>query len=289
MEPDNEKTSVTAVGAKRGLGRFPVLDAGDEVGPYRHLWAWALAGGHMGQAQRLGRRLMAPASADSLEALVSGRPTARLRAAGRLARPPLVGGDVGPGRVVAKSVHAPLAAGWLSHRFDVEVLVVLRHPANVLASWLELDLPDRDRHLEDVAAVRDRYIERWGVPAPAPAPLDRAVWQLGLMTAALEEACDHHPRWHLRVHEDLCADPEGEFRRLYGDLGLDWTNRTAEELEGGNRPGEGFALQRPVAGLADKWRTRLGPVERSALRRGLAPFPLTHWSSNDLAGDACAG
>jgi hypothetical protein len=292
MEPDNEKTSAPAIGPKRVVGRFPVLAGGDEAGPYRELWAWALAGGRRDSGQRLGQRLLATAGPAALEALVSGRPTARVRLAGSLARPRRRATDPEDGvgrRVVAKSVHAPLAAEWLAGAFDIDVVVVLRHPANVLASWLGLDLPDRDRGLDSVPVVRERYIDRWKLPDPGPDPLDRAVWQLGLMTAALEEACTRHPDWRVRVHEELCADPEGEFRRLYDDVGLDWSGATLEALERGNAPGQGFALQRRAAEVAEGWRTRLGPVERAALRRGLAPFPLQHWSSDDIAGDVCAG
>src|SRR5471032_1813404 len=56
MEPDNEKTSVTAVDAKRKVGRFPVLGARDESPLYGDLWAWALAGGAIAGPGRWGRR-----------------------------------------------------------------------------------------------------------------------------------------------------------------------------------------------------------------------------------------
>jgi hypothetical protein len=92
----------------------------------------------------------------------------------------------------------------------------------------------------------------------------------------------------VRVHEELCTDPEGEFRRLFADLDLPWSSRVVDELARGNRPGEGFSLQRRTADLAEAWRTRLGPAEQAALRRGLAPFPLRRWSSPDIAGDVSA-
>ena len=293
LEPDNEKTQVAAVEAKAGVGRFPVLRPGDDAEAYARLWAWALHGAEPTAAQRLAGRLFHRADPGQLEALAAGRPSPRLRLAGRLARPPrAVAGSEGSGRrVVAKSVHAPLAAEWLADRLAVSVVVVLRHPANVLASWLALDLPDRDRHLETVTAVREHYLERWDVAPPGrgAGALDRAVWQLGLLTAALEEAADGHPQWLVRRHEELCARPEDEFRRLYQALDLVWTDRAGQELAASDRPGEGFSLTRRAADLADGWRRRLGPEEVAALRRGLAPFPLRRWRPGDLGDDACAG
>jgi hypothetical protein len=301
MEPDNEKTSAMALGAKHEVGRFPVLDPAEPAVGYGRLWSWALAGAPSGWGLAVGDRLLRSAGPAEREAAVSGRPSARLRLAGRAAhvdsrpaalagspggRGEVTGAGAGAGawvqRVVAKSVHAPLAAEWLARAFDVDVLVLLRHPANVLASWLELDLPDRDRGLDRLPAVRRRYITPWGIALPGPTALERAVWHLGLMTAALEEAAARHPQWTVRVHEDLCVDPAERFQALFGDLGLEWTEAVMAEIEAGDRPGAGFALQRRSSEAADAWRTRLGATELEALRRGLADFPLQHWSADDM-------
>jgi hypothetical protein len=295
LEPDNEKTTVTAIDPKRRLGRFPVLDPGEDAGPYRDLWARALAGGGGDTwSRRLGGRLFAASSANEREAWVSGHPSARLRLAGYLGRPPAASGTtertgLGARRVVAKSVHGCLAAEWLADAFALDVVVVLRHPANVLASWLELDLPDRDRRLERLPAVQERYMRRWGIGPPGPDPLERVVWQLGLMTAALEEAVARQPQWRVQVHEEMCADPTGSFRRLYGELGLEWTGAVEAEIKRGDQAGSGFDLQRRTQDVADSWRTRLGPLELDTLRRVLSVFPLQHWSSADMRGDTCAG
>jgi hypothetical protein len=288
MEPDNEKESAAAVGAKYGLGRFPVLAPGEDAERYRALWAWAMAGAPPGVGRSIGGRVFRAAGPDEREALASGHASARLRLAGRLARPRP--GRVPPGtdggRVVVKTVHACLAAEWVADACDAEVVVVLRHPANVLASWLELDMPDADRRLDRNPAVQARYVERWGLAAPGPEPVARAVWQLGLLTAALEEAAGRHPRWHVRVHEDLCADPAAEFRRLYDDLGLEWNDRAETTLREGDRPGGGFDLHRQASQAADAWRARLGADDVATLHAVLASFPLQHWSFGDAARPA---
>jgi hypothetical protein len=295
MEPDNEKTCVTALRPKRGLGRFPVLGPGDEAGAYRDLWAWALAGGPSSLGRRLGGRLFASVEAAGREEVVQGRPPARARLAGYLARPvsssPARGRSRGAAaeRAVVKSVHGVLATEWITESFPVDVVVVLRHPASVLASWLELDLPDRDRHLDTHPVVRRRYLAPWGISVPGSDPLERAVWQLGLLTAALEEAVANHPRWRVRTHEDLCVDPPAKFRALYEELGLLWTQDVAAAIEGGDQPGSGFDLQRQAQDAADGWRTRLEPSQRATVRRVLAPFPLRQWSTADFGDDTCAG
>jgi hypothetical protein len=300
MEPDNEKTSAVALRAKRGLGRFPVLRPGEDAEDYRRMWSWAFAGTPTGVGLGIGDRLLRSSSSAQREAAAMGNAPPRLRLAGwasgirgrpRKVAPSSGGGAPGVAarRVIVKSVHAPLSVEWVADAFDIDVLVVLRHPANVLASLLELDLPDRDRALDGVAAVTELYMDPWGLTPPGGDPLDRTVWQLGLLTAALEEAAARHPRWIVRVHEEMCADPPGEFRRLFAELGLAWTSDVDAVLEAGDRPGQGFTLNRRASEVSDAWRTRLGPSELASLRRGLGSFPLRHWSDDDMPGDACAG
>ncbi len=159
---------------------------------------------------------------------------------------------------MAKSIHAQLAIDWIASQFDVDVLLLLRHPANVLASWMEINLKDsRYSTLENRPDIRARYVEPWGVPLPGPDPVERMSWMIGLLLAAIEEASTRHPDWHVRTHEQLCADPAGEFRRLSADLGLVWGESAEEFLVRHNTPGSGFAVKRVASELPDSWQRRL--------------------------------
>jgi Sulfotransferase family len=283
-EPDNEKLSAPAIWAKRGLGRFPVLDATDRPWRYERLWRWALSGAPTGLRMDLARRLVRSSNDIALEELVRGRVSAKLKAASELGAVRVGAHASRAAAVVAKSVHVCLALGWLASRFDLEVVVVLRHPANVLASWLELELPDRDRDLSSVQKVSERFVERWGVSRPGVGSLERAVWQLGLLTCALEEAISEHPDWQVCTHERLCADPETAFRRLAREVGLAWSSEMSDVIEGSDKPGSGFAVERQASRLADSWRERLGRDQIDTMLRVLAPFPLKTWDSDQLAG-----
>ncbi|MGO9344235.1 MAG: sulfotransferase [Acidimicrobiales bacterium] len=282
-EPDNEKLSAPAVWAKRRLGRFPVLDDGDHALRYLQLWRWAFTGANSGLRLRLAQHLLRDTNDDDLEALAQGRITPWLRVAGILAALPR--GAPSTARCVVKSVHACLGVEWLAAQFEIDVLVILRHPANVLASWLDLDLPDRDRDLGALRRVQERFVRPWGVPSAGTSALERAVWELGLLTCALEQAAAKHPEWHLRTHEQLCTDPEERFRVLARDLGLAWGPGALDVLRSSDKPGTGFTAERNTSLLADSWRRRLGSHEIDTLRRVLSPFPLRTWDLNELRND----
>jgi len=283
-EPDNEKLSVPAIWAKRRLGRFPVLDDGDHSFRYWQLWRWAFSGAKSGLRLSLAQHQLRQATDEDLEALVQGRLTPSLRVAGILAALPR--GASPPGISVVKSVHACLGVEWLAARFEVDVLVILRHPANVLASWLDLDLPDRDRDLGALSRVQERFVRPWGVPAPGASDLERAIWELGLLTCALEQAASKHPEWHVRTHEQLCSDPEAQFRALARDLGLELGPVALDVLRSSDKPGTGFSVERRTAGLADSWRGRLGSHEVDTLLRVLSPFPIRTWDLSELRDGA---
>jgi hypothetical protein len=184
---------------------------------------------------------------------------------------------------VAKSVHLQLAVGWVADTFDVETLVLLRHPANVLASWMEMNLRiGSSTILETRPDIRARYVDRWGVPLPGPDRVEQLSWRIGLLSAALEETLTANPRIHVRRHEALCADPQDEFRRLFDELGLTWSPATEKYLQDHDNPGEGFSDHRVAAGLSRAWQDKLDDGQLATLRRVLDWFPRTTWSERDF-------
>jgi hypothetical protein len=233
-----------------------------------------------GRAQ-LARHLLGPGSENRIH---EGRPDPVTWLAGLLTRNPrsTPAPAAGP-RLVVKSIHAQLCVEWLADAFDLEVVILLRHPANVLASWLELNLKDsRNSTLETRPEIRTRYLEPWGVPLPGPDPIERISWRIGLLTAVLEDTAARHPEWHVRSHEQLCTDPPAEFQKLYAELGLEWGEPSARYLDEHNTPGTGFVTKRVASELSDSWRHRLDDDQVATLRRVLDWFPVTTWTDQDI-------
>jgi hypothetical protein len=279
LEPDNEDKYPAAIHAKHRLGRYPVLAPGQPSHPYRALWAWILAGGRDSWRARQARRILSPGAATRI---FDGSMDLTTWTASTLARDPRPGTPV-PGRVIAKSTHAQLSIEWIDAEFDITPLVLFRHPASVLASWMEVDLKDsRNATLESRPEVRTRYADRWGVPLPGDDPVEQMSWRIGLLTAALEEAVDRNPHWQVRTHEELCTDSVATFRTLFAELGLEWDDATEQYLVANDTPGDGFSTTRVAAEVVDSWQRRLDDAQLATLRRVLATFPITTWSDADF-------
>jgi hypothetical protein len=286
-EPDNEKEWLSALAAKSRLGRFPVLRPGDDATGYAALWRLAdlgRTGDSLSARTRLLQRAWHATPEPLRERVVAGRGRGLGRAWGPLDDPSTT--VVPQRRRLVKSVHAPLALGWVTEAFHhpVRIVAVTRHPANLLGSWLHLGLPDRDRRLDAREDVRATYLDRWDVPLPGPDPVVRAAWQACLLTAALLEETGHHPDWLTVTHDDLCRDPGAGFAEIARRLGLPWTDAAATYLSRSDRPGEGYDLHRRTAELPDRWRTALPVPAREALGRVAPAFPYLERWRDDLVG-----
>ncbi len=108
------------------------------------------------------------------------------------------------------------------------------------------------------------------------------IFSIGVLSSALEAAASRHPSWLIRTHEQLCSDPGQEFKKLYADLGLTWSEAVERFLVGNDRPGEGFLTQRVAAELPDNWKRRLTSHQVAVMQRVLSRFPLKTWTSEDF-------
>lgn len=261
-EPDNEWPDPFALKAKLPLGRFPILDDQDPGTPdYLELWQRAFGGFQQsGVLFALADRLenWDRTGRDLWRALcdhANPRMAPWLRMLVRLARPP---SKPSRGRcVVVKSVHAPLALEWVVSKFHPQVVVVLRHPLNTIASWLEFGWGGC--YLDTHPKVRQLYATRWGFPElPEDRSLVAAVtWEVALFTCVLQAAAEEHPDWLSVSHESLCADPPDRFRQIYAGLGLSWTDSAERFVRDSNRPGKGYETARIAADQPDRWKQRL--------------------------------
>lgn len=284
-EPDNENWHSAARHAKNRLGRFPVLSPGENDERYRRFWDWVLSGARPSRRDRVAHRILGQRA---YKRLYGGSFDPVPWLGWSLASDPQPA-EQPPGRVLVKSVHVELAIDWLASVFDVDVLFVSRHPADVLASWIDVDLKEGEGAakvpFESRKEVRSRDAIPWGVPPPGPARIERMCWRIGLLQAALEDSAGRHPQWHRRTHEVLCSDPDREFRQLYEELGLTWTDRTDAYLNAQNTPGTGYQLKRVASELPGAWRQRLNDRQLEVLRKTLASFPIADWTDTDFERD----
>jgi len=281
-EPDNPTVSLYAYAAKRGLGSYPYLEDGDRVPAYARCWEAAFTGDRPAPGWRtaLTRRVerLVPPEARRV-ALRPGPARLPVRVRVLLAlSSPSVRADP-PGRRVVKSVHAGLSLGWIADRWHPRVLLVRRHPLDVVASWIDVEggVEKFLHHDDEFLTPRARHdlSARLGVPEYPQGndPVGRAAWLVGLLHGALEDTTRSLEGAVVVDHEVLCRDPVGELRFTARRCGLTWTMDAERFTIASQRPGFGYDLTRVAETLPGSWRRRLDPADLRVARRELERFP----------------
>lgn len=212
-------------------------------------------------------------------------PSLMMRTAAALAVPPCETNDARC--LVIKSVHAPLAAEWVyEQRPGARVVVVTRHPFNVIASWL--DLGYRDCRLDLNTAVYDRFGKLWGLrpPSATASNMSRVAWEIALFMSSLQVSLARYPGWIEVSHENLCVDTKMGFARLFAILGIPWSDRVENFLRRSNQPSEDpSSTQRVSRDEPIRWRRTLSDEDVAEIRRVLDGFPLLQSHAARVPGE----
>lgn len=181
-------------------------------------------------------------------------------------------------RPLVKEPHAVFSADWFMRRLGSDVVVMVRDPLAVVSSWKRLDWEfDFTDLLKQPALMRDwlgpferemsaAVSESWGL-VECVALFWRVVYSV--------VADARYPRVHVVRHEDLSRDPLGQYARLYGALGLDFSDSVARAVAGsssGRNPTE-TTIAKPHDTAIDSranlenWRHRLSEAEIESIWR----------------------
>ena len=220
-----------------------------------------------------------PAVDDLVAGLLRGRHRAVLRLpnAGRWFTPlrllPLE-----PRRVILKDPSAALMAEYLVRRHDMRALLLFRHPAAVVCSFLRLGWPTGAlvERLLSSEALMDDWLH---VMAPS---MEEATGRRDALSGAVLYACVGKVLFGFSKRnaesmtplsfEDLCEDPVGRFRTLFEKLDLSYDDR-AREAHARLSAGRGSAREerphgvvRPSASVALRWRSEVSDANLATIR-----------------------
>ncbi len=184
-------------------------------------------------------------------------------------------------RPVMKDPIAFFSAEWLARAFNMDVVVMIRHPAAFAASLKRLNwafpfrfLLEQPRLMEAHLAPFEGAMRRL---CETPADLiDHAIlsWRIIYATALRYRA--RHPEWVFVRHEDLSLDPVAGFRKLFARVGLDFPARSRRSVEVYSGPGNAadapagasHFLPRDSRASVSSWVRRLTAGEVDRVRRG---------------------
>lgn len=186
-------------------------------------------------------------------------------------------------RPVMKDPIAILSAEWLAREFDMDVVVMVRHPAGFVNSRKVRgdthDFRDFSEQKElmngPLAPFRDE-VNAFVDEARTEVEQSALLWKLLYHCVAAYR--DAHPNWVFVRLEDLSNDPRGDFRRIFEGVGIPFTERIEQKVteyssdtnrKNVRRIGKfaGRTLKRNSKASAGGWRKSLTAEEIESVRR----------------------
>lgn len=175
------------------------------------------------------------------------------------------------GRLVIKDPIACLSSEWLANEFDLEMVVLVRHPAAFAASLKRLNLTFPFSHFLEQQVLLDEYLAPYQneiEDTPEHITAQAALLWKCLYTV-LFDYVDRNPGWIVRTHEEISLSPISKLRELYEILGLKWTpsvERRIRQQTGEKNPvaapeGVLHQMRRDSTSNVDLWRSSLSAKE----------------------------
>jgi len=175
------------------------------------------------------------------------------------------------GRLIVKDPIAALSSDWLARNFDLEVIVLVRHPAAFAASLKRLNWGHPFEHFLEQEMLMERYLEPYRaefVSKPQNIAEQAAIiWKS--IYGVLFDYLDSNTNWLVRKHEVLSTNPVDELRSLCKALGLEWTKAVEDDVVKYTRSGnpvtapEGTVhqIRRDSAAIVSRWKETLTKEE----------------------------
>ena len=182
-------------------------------------------------------------------------------------------------RPLLKDPIALFSTEWLARTYDMNVVVMIRHPAAFVGSIKRLNWGfDYEREwLAQEPLMRDLlgpFANDFRGYEGEVDLVGEGIVMWNAMYHAVDKLRARHPEWSFTKLEDLASDPETGFRDLYRATGLSWDEKAraamlATAAEG--NPGEVSrrqrrSIRRDSRAATGTWAKRLTPEEIERVR-----------------------
>ncbi|HUD11945.1 MAG TPA: sulfotransferase [Candidatus Saccharimonadia bacterium] len=184
-------------------------------------------------------------------------------------------------RYLLKDPTACFSSEYLHRNMQMPTVIIVRHPAAVIASYVRLGWRFSLGHLTEQSELMKRYLQSTlaGVDIHSVSSIEEGALLWNAIYSVLSVYADRNPGMIVIRHEDLSTDPEFMFESLYKQLGLPYNGwflgRIREYTNSKNviKPSLGVAheLHRNSRAIPFAWHDAFTDRELSRIRELTAP------------------
>lgn len=178
-----------------------------------------------------------------------------------------------------KSVHSMLALPYLQNNIKSKVIIILRHPAAIVASNLRLNNPDIFRNFLTQKNLVIDYLQPYMQElTKLKDPIERAAAQIAITYYVIKKQIVDNPEWIVVQHENFCQQPVNSFKDLYEKVDLTWSDNISERIKKLNKKGKGYTTKRVAKEQIHKWRKELTLSDIQKIQKGYGIIPNDYYN-----------
>ncbi|NNE14190.1 MAG: sulfotransferase [Saprospiraceae bacterium] len=176
-------------------------------------------------------------------------------------------------RYLIKDPLALFSAEWMAQKFDMEVVVVIRHPAAFVAS-LKKQLWYHDfSHFTDQRLLMSEVLSNFKTEIKRIEQAEADIIEHGILLWNLihyriKSYQDDQNGWHFVRHEDLSSDPIVAFKKLYKTLRMDFSADVETAILNHTQGNLKSDLRRNSSENIQAWKRSLTAEEILRIRTG---------------------
>jgi hypothetical protein len=191
-----------------------------------------------------------------------------------------------------KDPIALFSSEWLADTFDLDVVVVIRHPAAFVASlktrnWRHSfqSFLDQPLLMRDFLHPYEKEIRYHAVKGRDIVDESAVLWKV--LYSAVARFQETRPDWNFVQLEDLSRNTLPEFQKLYEDLGLEWGEKVDEFVRATSSArnlvvdSDAGSVRRNSAAHSWSWKKQLTPEEVERVRTLTDPLWKRFYSEAD--------
>jgi hypothetical protein len=173
-------------------------------------------------------------------------------------------------RPLIKDPIAVFSAEWLAKRFNMDVVVLIRHPAAFAGSLKKAKWTHPFDHFIKQPLLMQHHLDKYRSEIDEYLKtdkdiVDQAILLWNLIHYMICKYREDHPNWIFITHETLSENPIEEFGNLYNRLGLNFSSDIQQKIKSFSfahpRKEKSNSLKRDSKSNIWRWKTRLAVDE----------------------------
>lgn len=189
-------------------------------------------------------------------------------------------------RQLVKDPIAILSAEWLASRFDMDVVVLIRHPGGFVASAKTRNYQFPFDHLLKQKELMEKYLSPYEEEINEFArDKQDAVTQAALLWKLIyhvvNEYQNKYPNWIFLRNEDLALDPEGKFEELFDRLGIPMTTSIKKTIYDHSHSSKSTHTRRDSKQQVKSWKKVLTAEEIIQLKSAVSEVSSHFYEDSD--------